>query len=117
LITDFSVEVDELENGLKAFRVRGELDHATAPKLRDPLEAAIQSGVRCVLIDLTECPFIDSTGLSVIVHARTQIVDDGDGRFELCCADAQTRRLLQITGIEEAFGIFDTRDEALAAFA
>ncbi len=117
MITDFSVEVEELDNGLRAFRVNGELDHATAPKLREPLDAAIQGGARNVLIDLTDCPFIDSTGLSVIVHARTQIVEDGDGRFELCCADAQTRRLLEITGIEEAFGIFDTRDEALAAFA
>jgi anti-anti-sigma factor len=116
LISEFSVEVEELENGLRVFRILGELDHATAPKLRDPLDAAIQAGVSRVLIDLTDCPFIDSTGLSVIVHARTQLVDDGEGRFELCCADAQTRRLLEITGIEEAFGIFDTRDQALAAF-
>lgn len=119
MITEFKVEEDKLENGLRAFRVQGELDQATAPKLRVPLEAAIDSGVRSILIDLTDCPFIDSTGLSVIVHARTRMMEDGGGeaRFELCCADAQTRRLLEITGIEEAFGIFDTRDEAVAAFA
>ena len=117
LITEFSVEVEKLDSGVHAFRVRGELDHATAPKLREPLQTAIEEGSRCVLIDLTDCPFIDSTGLSVIVHARTQLVEDSGGHFELCCADAQTRRLLEITGIEDAFGIFDTRDEALAAFA
>ncbi len=116
MISEFSVEVEKLDNGLHAFRVEGELDHATAPDLRAPLEEAIESGVRSILIDLGDCPFIDSTGLSVIVHARTKIMENGGGRFELCCADAQTRRLLEITGIEEAFGIFDTRDEALAAF-
>ena len=116
MISEFSVEVEKLENGLQAFRVKGELDHATAPDLRAPLDSAIESGVQSFLIDLTDCPFIDSTGLSVIVHARTRVTENGAGRFELCCADAQTRRLLEITGIEEAFGIFDTRDEALAAF-
>ncbi len=111
--------MEKLDNGLHAFRIEGELDHATAPQLRDPLDAAIEAGVRAILIDLTDCPFIDSTGLSVIVHARSKLMDDGrsSARFELCCADAQTRRLLEITGIEEAFGIFDTRDEAVAAFA
>lgn len=117
MITEFSVEVEQLENGLTAFRVEGELDHAAAPELRKGLESAIESGARSVLVDLTDCPFIDSTGLSVIVHARARLVESGGGRFELCCADVQTRRLLEITGIEEAFGIFDTRDDAVAAFA
>lgn len=108
--------MEQLDNGLHAFRVEGELDHATAPELRARLDAAIEAGAQAILIDLGDCLFIDSTGLSVIVHARKHILESG-GRFELCCADeAQTRRLLEITGIDEAFGVFETRDEALAAF-
>lgn len=117
MTTEFNVEVEVLDGGLKAFRIAGELDHATAPDLRAPLEAAIADGDAAFLIDLTDCSFIDSTGLSVIVHARTQVVEERDGRFELCCPDAQIKRLLEITGIDEAFGIFDTRDAALASLA
>lgn len=116
MISEFSIEVEQLDSGPKAFRIQGELDQATAPELREPLNAAIDDGVRSILIDLSDCAFIDSTGLSVIVHARTRVVEDG-GRYEICCPDAQARRLLEITGIEDAFGIFDTRDEALAALA
>ena len=114
---EFKVEVEELDGRLHAFRLYGELDHATAPDLREPLQAAIESGVSAYLIDLSDCDFIDSTGLSVLVHARSQVVDEGDGRFELCCPDSQIRRLLEITGIDEAFGIHETRDDALAALA
>jgi len=116
-MAEFNVEVEELDGGLNAFRISGELDHATAPELRAPLEAAIADGADSFLIDLSDCSFIDSTGLSVIVHARTQVVNEREGRFELCCPDAQIRRLLEITGIDEAFGIFETRDEALASLA
>src|SRR6266516_7265708 len=100
-IAPFTVEVEDLDNGIRSFHLSGELDHATAPDLRGPLQTAIESGTRAVLVDLSDCGFIDSTGLSVIVHAHSQLVDgDGDGRLEICCPDPQVRRLLEITGID-----------------
>lgn len=114
----FLVEIEKLDGGVKAFKLRGELDHATAPDLRTPLDEAINEGGRSFLIDLSDCTFIDSTGLSVIVHARSRVIDeDHNGGFEICCPDAQIRRLLEITGIDRAFGVHQTRDEALAALA
>ncbi len=121
LSAPFRVEVEELEGGVCSFTLNGELDHATAPELRGPLEAALEAGTRAVLIDLSECSFIDSTGLSVIVHAHSRFVDANgngdDGQLEICCPDAQVRRLLEITGIDRALGLHQTRDEALAALS
>jgi anti-sigma B factor antagonist len=118
MTTPFAVEIEEVDGGIKTFNLRGELDHATAPELRAPLEQAIDQGARSVLIDLTDCNFIDSTGLSVLVHARSRVLDEGaGGRFEICCADAQIRRLLEITGIDRAFGVHQTREDALAALS
>jgi anti-sigma B factor antagonist len=113
----FRVEVEEVSGGVRSFNLSGELDHATAPELREPLESAIEAGTRAVLVDLSDCNFIDSTGLSVLVHARSQLLDDGDGQFEICCPDPQVRRLLEITGVDRAFGVHQTRDEALAALS
>ncbi len=117
----FRVEVEDLDGGIRSFNLRGELDHATAPELRRPLEAALEGGTRSLLIDLSDCSFIDSTGLSVIVHAHSRLVDGdangGDGQLEICCPDAQVRRLLEITGIDRALGLHQTRDEALAALS
>ena len=114
----FAVGVEELDR-IRAVNVSGELDYATAPELRDVFDQVISSGARSVLVDLSDCRFIDSTGLSVLVHARSRIMgdanDSGAGRLEICCPDPQIRRLLEITGIDKAFGVHDSREEALSA--
>jgi stage II sporulation protein AA (anti-sigma F factor antagonist) len=112
----FTVEAEKLDDGIRAFTLAGELDHATAPELRGPLDSAIEEGIKCVLIDLSDCTFIDSTGLSVIVHAHSALNgDDRSGQLEICCPDPQVRRLLEITGVDRALGLHQTRDEALEA--
>jgi len=117
-IASFEVKVELLPNEVHAFELRGELDQASAPELREPLSDAIDSGARRVLIDLSDCGFIDSTGLSVLVRAQQQLANDGDGRqLAICCPDSDVRRLLEITGLDRAMGLHDTRDDAIAALA
>ncbi len=103
---------------MHAFTVAGELDHATAEQLRGPLLEAIAGGADGILVDLSECHFIDSTGLSVLVEARRLLGDrNGGPSFGICCADPQVRRLLEITGLDRALEMHETREEALAALA
>ena len=99
--------------------VRGELDLSTAADLETPLEEAVASGDVSVLIDLTECEFIDSTGIALIVRAWQRLDrnadGDGSGRVVICSQNDQVRRVLEITGLELTIPIHGTRDEALAA--
>ena len=98
--------------------IRGELDLSTAPELEPPLEDAIAAGDASVLIDLTECEFIDSTGIALIVRAWQRLDRNGDGgggRVVICGASDQVRRVLEITGLELSIPLHGTRDEALAA--
>jgi anti-sigma B factor antagonist len=110
----FRVDSEEIDN-IHAFRVVGELDQATASQLSRPLMQAIDEDSRAVLVDLTECEFIDSTGLAILVDAHERLTR-ADGRsFAICCANSQVRRLLEITGIDQAMSLHPSRDEALAA--
>ncbi len=95
--------------------VSGELDQSTAPELRTVLADALGKNGG-VLVDLSDCGFIDSTGLSLLVETKRRLSED-ERRFGVCCADADVRRLLELTGIDQAIGLFDTRDEAIAALA
>lgn len=96
--------------------VSGELDLDTAPQLEDRLDSA-GNGVN-LLLDLSGCEFIDSTGISLIVRSWQQRDADpkgnGAGRFALCGLSDQVRRLLEITGISASMQIYRERDEALA---
>jgi anti-sigma B factor antagonist len=113
----FEVQSEELEGGIRAFTVRGELDLSTAPELEGPLEEALSDASAAVMIDLSACEFIDSTGIAVIVRAWQRLDRDagGDGRghLVLCCVNHQVQRLLKITGVESSISMYEKRDAAL----
>jgi anti-sigma B factor antagonist len=113
LTTPFRVETISV-NGLLAVAVDGELDQGTAPELRNALAEVLGGGTHGVLVDLSRCGFIDSTGLSLLVEAKRRLAED-DRQFGVCCADADVRRLLELTGIDRAITLFDTREDALAS--
>jgi anti-sigma B factor antagonist len=104
----------ESNGALRVVSVTGELDQGTAPELRTVLAEALGDTDRGVLVDLSDCNFIDSTGLSLLVEAKRRLAEERR-RFGVCCADDDVRRLLELTGIDQAVGLFDTRDEAVAA--
>ena len=115
----FEATAAQLEDGVRVIAVRGELDLSTAPEFEPPLEEAIASGDALVLIDLTECEFIDSTGIALIVRAWQRLdrgaEGEGSGRVVICSANDQVRRVLEITGLELSIPIHETREQALAA--
>jgi anti-anti-sigma factor len=114
----FEVQAEELEDGVRAFTVRGELDMDTAPELEQGLEGVGTGESAQVMIDLTECDFIDSTGIALIVRSWQRLdrgaEDGGDGQLVLCCVNTQVLRLLRITGVESSISVHERRDSALA---
>ena len=112
----FEASTAALEGGVRVVSVRGELDLGTAPELEGPLAEAIGAS-EPLLIDLSECEFIDSTGIAMIVRAWQQLSngDGADGRVVICSANEQVRRVLEITGLEVSIPVHDSRDAALAA--
>ena len=113
MTTPFRVETVAVD-GLLAVTVAGELDQGTAPELRTALAESLGSGTAGVVVDLSQCPFIDSTGLSLLVEAKRRLAEENRS-FGVCCADADVRRLLELTGIDRAINLFDTREDAVAA--
>ena len=115
----FEAIAAQLEDGVRAIEIRGELDLATAPDLEGPLDEAVGATGTSILLDLSDCEFIDSTGIAVIVRAWQRVdarsENGGGSRVVICCRNEQVRRVLEITGLEKSMSIFDSRDEALAA--
>jgi anti-anti-sigma factor len=114
----FEATAAQLDDGVRTIAVRGELDLSTASDLEGPLEEAVSSGDASLLVDLSECEFIDSTGIALIVRAWQRLDraadGDGSGRVVICSDNEQVRRVLKITGLELSIPIHRTRDEALS---
>ena len=108
-----SADVD----GVRVVAVRGELDLSTAPDLEGPLEEALAGGEASVLIDLTECEFIDSTGIAMIVRAWQQVDGDDEhgGHLVISSSNEQVQRVLEISGLNLSIPIHASREAGLAA--
>jgi anti-anti-sigma factor len=117
-LTPFAVESERLDDGVRVLTVRGELDMNTAPELDRNLEDVPAGDDTSIMIDLSACEFIDSTGIALIVRAWQRLDRDaggeGRGRLVLCCINHQVRRLLKITGVESSISLHEQRDAALA---
>ena len=115
----FQASISELDGGIRLLEVNGELDLSTATQLEEPLEEAVSSPKAAVLIDLTDCTFIDSTGIALVVRAWQRVDagagNGGEGGLVLCCQNEQVKRVLEVTGLEHSLRVFATRDEAAAA--
>jgi anti-sigma B factor antagonist len=111
----FEVESEELEDGIRTFTVRGELDMNTVAELQQKLDAALSESNASIVLDLCECEFIDSTGIALIVRAWQRLEgSEGQGRLVLCSHNHQVRRLLKITGVESSISMHEQRSAALA---
>jgi anti-sigma B factor antagonist len=114
----FSVNREQLSEGIQAIVVSGELDMHTAPQLERELDAALVEPTAAVMLDLCDCEFIDSTGIALIVRSWQQLDreagGEGRGRLVLCSHNHQVRRLLQITGVESSISMHEQREDALA---
>jgi anti-anti-sigma factor len=102
----------EQEDGVFVILVEGELDMNTAAQLERELEAPLAAPRSNLLIDLSRCEFIDSTGIALIVRAWQGL--NGNGSFSLCGVGDQVKRVLDITGLEATIPTHSNRDGALA---
>jgi anti-sigma B factor antagonist len=93
--------------------VRGEIDVSTAPELRDRLLGVAQDGHSTVVVDLSEVTFLDSTALGVLVSGLKRFRAAG-GDLRLVVTGRSVTKVLEITGLNEVFPIFDSVAGAVA---
>jgi anti-sigma B factor antagonist len=94
-------------------RLRGELDLYNSERIRQGLDEACAGDPGRIVIDLGEVDFVDSTALGVLIEASKKL---GDRRaFVLAAPGLETRRALEISGLDQYFTLRDSVQEALDA--
>lgn len=95
-------------------RVTGEIDMATAPRLRQHVLTVTTSKPAGLVLDLDRVEFIDSTGLGVMVGAakRMRMIEGG---FRIVCSQAHLNDLFKITRLNEVFDLYESLEDALSS--
>jgi anti-sigma B factor antagonist len=93
--------------------ISGEVDVYSAPALKDKITELVGAGEHTLIVDLGNVTFLDSTGLGVLVEARTATAEAG-GSLPLVCTQQRVLKLFTITGLDGVFSIQPSVGDAVA---
>jgi anti-sigma B factor antagonist len=108
----FEISRRELDQRTSVISIEGELDLATAPRLKWMLTDALQAGHEELVVDLSLTTFMDSTALGVLVGVNRSL--GVDARMAIVCPRSTVLKIFELSGLDGVFVIFSTVDEALA---
>lgn len=92
------------------------IDAANAPELRQPLLELIDGGASNFVIDLSEVPFMDSSGMALLVSVLKRSRQAG-GDVKLVWPKVEAaRRILNLTKFDRVFDVTDTAEDAIKMF-
>lgn len=85
-------------------RVAGEVDVSNADELRGALDEALACGATLVEVDLAQVPYIDSTGIGVLVGAARR-ASDAQKALKVLSPQRNVARVLSLLGVGDELGV------------
>ena len=108
---DFSVDVVSHADRTVVV-VAGELDAHTAPALQAELDPLSRQAGVAIVVDLTDVPFIDSTGLGILVTTLKHVREVG-GSLDVVVVAPRVLKVFALTGLDVVIPLHATLAEAL----
>ncbi|MET1031791.1 anti-sigma F factor antagonist [Domibacillus tundrae] len=103
----------EAQGKVLIIRLTGELDHYYSEQVKEFTEQQIDANQSQHLIwNLSGLPFMDSSGLGVILGRYRQVNEMG-GSVTVCGLNTQVKRLFQLSGLFKIMYVDQTEQEAL----
>jgi anti-anti-sigma factor len=96
----FSVTTRRQADGV-LIEIRGELDLANADAVERAIRDAEDTEIGAIVVDLSEMSFVDSTGLSVLLRARSRDRELADRLRFRPSRHGGVSRLLALTGTRD----------------
>ena len=95
--------------------VSGDVEAQSVSQLDDCLSELVGRGEQNYVIDLDAVPFMDSSGLAMLVKLFKRI-RIGHGDVKLAGLRPEILKIFQLTRLDRVFDIFDGQSEAIASF-
>lgn len=101
---------------VKLVKLRGRLNLGDAvDRLRDTLGDLMNSGDTRIVLELSEVPWIDSSGIGLLVKILTSAKQKG-GSVKLLNPSKFTVQTLKMICLLDLFEVFDDQERAVASF-
>jgi anti-sigma B factor antagonist len=100
------------QNRIVLLEVEGAVDAHTAFGLGETLTSFLAKGHSQFLLDASHTEYLSSTGLRLLIEAWREARQLG-GEVRVFGANAQVRRVIELSGFEDLLYLGDTRQHAL----
>jgi anti-anti-sigma regulatory factor len=119
---------------ITVFRIEGRINLGNAEALREAARAAVQNGMRYLLIDLTDVPSMTTEGLRALHYIYLLLGDDSSEQpgqetptepdatphtspyLKLLNPSPHIRHVLNTAGFSDFIELHDNRDAAITSF-
>lgn len=87
-------------------------------ELRASLHAAVEADANAIVVDLTQCDFIDSSAIRALLLSREEKVPEKGGEsLAVATSSDQILRILSVMGLDQVLPIEPTVERAAAALS
>ena len=94
--------------------LEGEIDLHVSPEVAESLRTIIAKKPKRVVVDLSRVPYLDSSGLAVLIEGMQNVQEYG-GKFALAGVQESVQHIFEIARLDQVFQMFPDVDSALAA--
>jgi anti-sigma B factor antagonist len=117
-IPQFEISSGPGPDDVYVVRVAGEVDMSHEEELRAELRAAVDADTTGIVVDLTECEFIDSSAIRALLLSRAEKgPNQGSESLAVAASSDQILRILSVMGLDQVIPIEPTVDQAAAALS
>lgn len=92
------------QNGRYVIKVAGEVDLYSSPELRNAVVKAIPAATGAVCVDLSEVPYMDSSGVATLVEGLKS-AGHAKRSFVLLAPSTSVMKVLQLSRLDTVFQI------------
>ena len=106
--------IESRTGGVEVVRFTGEVDLNVVPDVQKQMSVVYRKGPKLLVVDLSAVSYMDSSGLAVLVEARSWCVRNSCA-LRLAALSGYLVDVFQIAHLDQVFKIYDDLDRALEA--
>lgn len=117
-IPQFEISSGPGPDDVYVVRVAGEVDMSHERELRAELHSAVETDAKGIVVDLTECEFIDSSAIRALLLSREEKKPDpASESLAVAASSDQILRILSVMGLDQVLPIQPTVEQAAVALS
>lgn len=114
LIGALEIELDAADD-IALLKLTGQIDSYTAEEIKKIIDAHMDNGHCKVIVDLSNIDYLDSAGLSTLIHAKTRL-GKRNGDIRLAGLKGKAKEVFDLAGFTVLFNNFASCEKALEGF-